>query len=155
MAAKRRDTSQAAGGGQLGPGGQALRAGCAHTHTHTGAHTRGNAQQHPHAQPRVGLPRPRESRKAGDAKRGRSYKDAEDQGTDHSSLVIGLLLAGSCSRQALQPVRPPPGSLPSQASRLSGPFLEASYLDLGRQTGGEPGPQIHPPEPLPPPSRQL
>lgn len=45
-AARSRDTSQAAGGGRLGPGGRALRAGCAHTRAHTRAHTQARAATH-------------------------------------------------------------------------------------------------------------
>ena len=48
-------------------------------------------------------------------------------GINHSSLVNRGLQAGSFCLQALKSVRPPPGPLPSLASRLPVSFLEASY----------------------------
>lgn len=46
---------------------------------------------------------------------------------NHSSLVSGMLLAGSSTLQVLKSLWPPPRSLPSLGSQLLGSFQESSY----------------------------
>lgn len=89
----------------------AQRAGCAHA----------RAQRYTHAQPQGGRPRLGESKRSGGAIRGRVSKDADVTGRlNHSSLVSGMLLAGSSTLQVLKSLWPPPRSLPSLGSQLLG-----------------------------------
>lgn len=118
------EVGRRAGGGRLGPGGRARRAGytCTHTQTRVRARSHRRTPGPAPAAPGHWLARSRE-KQGGPGVPRMQMKG----GINHSSPVNGGLQAGSFSQQALKSVRPPPGPLPSLASQLPVSFLEASY----------------------------